>query len=761
MIRLICELFGLIGSNFLPSTDPLIKPRLRHYLLSLGAVALLPLVLIYYWLGLGLDELCCRGYRRVVIKRPVFILGVPRSGTTALHEALAQDPQFTTQRTWECLLAPAITHRWFWHQIARIDRALGAPLRRSARWVNRRWLAPLTNAHPLSATAPEEDYLNLLPYLSAFILVVMFPHSARLWRIGRGDTALSTQARERLMRQYRASIQRHLYYHGQNHTYLAKNASFAVFSDSLALSFPDARFIACLREPERVVSSQLASIEPSLNALHGPVNRAALTRRMSEQLHTAYRELLRVLPTLLPERAVFLPLAAQRGHLGDAIRAIYQRFNLSLRPAFDAQLEALEQRARSHQSGHQHQLSDYGLSTEQVAQTFADVTATIDMRHSQPVAADTLTPLIPSPRVLVVSDAAPERNGVGSYYADLIEHMQDRLAEIPLIAPTHGDAHIPKWRAFALPGDATQSLVIPSPWALSRALYQHHPHVVIIATPGPYGVLAGMAAQRLGARIIFGLHTDYEALAGLYWRGIYGLLNRLGMALVNRVLFHQAALVVSNSEPMHALAKRKGARQARRVQTPIPRRFIDTPISALNTPPQRVLFVGRLAAEKRVEAVLDAAKNHPDLHFAIAGEGPLREQVEAAAHALPNLEYRGWLAREGIREALDDTDLLVLPSQVEAFGTVALEAMARARLTLVSAGCGIANWPAFRDALTVMAADESLTNAISRLLTQPPEALIDQAEQGRQQAHTMANDCIEQWIKLITHDAQCHASPGR
>jgi hypothetical protein len=110
---------------------------------------------------------------------------------------------------------------------------------------------------------------------------------------------------------------------------------------------------------------------------------------------------------------------------------------------------------------------------------------------------------------------------------------------------------------------------------------------------------------------------------------------------------------------------------------------------------------------------------------------------------------------------LDDTDLLVLPSQVEAFGTVALEAMARARLTLVSAGCGIANWPAFRDALTVMAADESLTNAISRLLTQPPEALIDQAEQGRQQAHTMANDCIEQWIKLITHDAQCHASPGR
>ena len=759
MLRLLVDALGLIASGLTPTAQPLIQRRLRHGLVTVGAGLALPIVLAYYWLGLGLDEIFFRGYRRVAIKQPVFILGVPRSGTTALHEALAQDTQFTTQRTWECLLAPSITHRWCWHALAQADQRLGAPLRRCAGWVNRRWLASLTQAHPLKATAAEEDYLALLPYLSAFILVVIFPHSARLWRLGRGDTALSPPARDRLMRQYRASIQRHLYYHGQSRTYLAKNASFAVLAESLAGRFPDARIIACLREPERVVSSQIASIEPALNALHGGVDRDALTQRMIEQLHTAYRELLRVLPNRLATRAVFLPLAAQRGHLAQAVRAIYHRFHLPLRPAFDAQLAHLDQQARSHQSGHAHQLSDYGLSHADIAHAFSDVNAAIDMTHPSPIAADQVAALPrKQTRVVVVSDAAPERNGVGSYYADLIEHLTDRFVSLTLIAPTHGDNKIPQWGAIALPGDRTQSLVIPSPWAFNQTLVKHQPHVVIIATPGPYGILAGMAARRYGARIIFGLHTDYEALAGLYWRRTFGLINRLGMAMVNRVLFYQAALVVSNSQPMHALAKRKGARQAKRVQTPIPRAFIDTPVTALNTPPQRVLFVGRLAAEKRVEAVLEAAKNHPTLAFVIAGEGPLREQVESAAQALPNLTYAGWLTRDGIRDALDATDLLVLPSQVEAFGTVALEAMARGRITLVSAGCGIADWPAFADGLEVMHNDEPLTGAIERLINQAPEQLAQRADQGRYQAHQMAADCVDHWAGLITDEAPANAS---
>ncbi len=41
--------------------------------------------------------------KRVKIKRPVFILGHPRSGTTYLHYVLSQDPRFAFCQTYEGL----------------------------------------------------------------------------------------------------------------------------------------------------------------------------------------------------------------------------------------------------------------------------------------------------------------------------------------------------------------------------------------------------------------------------------------------------------------------------------------------------------------------------------------------------------------------------------------------------------------------------------------------------------------------------------
>ena len=38
-----------------------------------------------------------------LIREPVFIVGLPRSGTTILHEVLAEDPQFRIVKKWEAL----------------------------------------------------------------------------------------------------------------------------------------------------------------------------------------------------------------------------------------------------------------------------------------------------------------------------------------------------------------------------------------------------------------------------------------------------------------------------------------------------------------------------------------------------------------------------------------------------------------------------------------------------------------------------------
>ena len=40
------------------------------------------------------------------IVQPVFIIGFPRTGTTILHDILAQDPANRVPLTWECMFPP-------------------------------------------------------------------------------------------------------------------------------------------------------------------------------------------------------------------------------------------------------------------------------------------------------------------------------------------------------------------------------------------------------------------------------------------------------------------------------------------------------------------------------------------------------------------------------------------------------------------------------------------------------------------------------
>ena len=125
------------------------------------------LIQVVHWIGLLLDEVLFRGYRRVEIREPLFVLGVPRSGTTHLHRVLAQDPQYTTFSTWECLFAPSVAERRLWLGLGWIDARLGRPLGRLFGWLERRAFAGLVEVHSMGLADPEEDYFALMPVLAA------------------------------------------------------------------------------------------------------------------------------------------------------------------------------------------------------------------------------------------------------------------------------------------------------------------------------------------------------------------------------------------------------------------------------------------------------------------------------------------------------------------------------------------------------------------------------------------------------------------
>ena len=183
------------------------KRRLGGAILVLLA---LPLFLIWqglHWLGFLLDEILFRGYRKLEVHNPVFIIGPPRTGTTHLHHVLSGDERTTTFRTWECLFALSVTGRKICLGLAALDRLLGRPVGRLGAWLTRGVLRSMDNIHPLGWNDPEEDFLCLMPLAACFLLVVPFPEAQWLWRTARLDTDADADERRLLMRHYRRCIQ--------------------------------------------------------------------------------------------------------------------------------------------------------------------------------------------------------------------------------------------------------------------------------------------------------------------------------------------------------------------------------------------------------------------------------------------------------------------------------------------------------------------------------------------------------------------------
>lgn len=365
-------------------------------------------------------------------------------------------------------------------------------------------------------------------------------------------------------------------------------------------------------------------------------------------------------------------------------------------------------------------------------------------------------------RVAVISDAAPGRNGVGAYYQDLLEQMAPHLEQDMLLSPRLENGRWKAGLALPLPGDKTQKICIPNPRALGRSLRAFKPQVVIVATPGPYGLLGARLAGRLNIPVLTGFHTSFEQLTKLYWPGSWrGRLVHALFAYSHRYLFQRSRCVLGNSAAMLELAERMGAPDTGLIGTPVAADFALSDRIPCTGELKRVLFAGRLATEKNLDAVLEAARAHPQLQFSIAGDGPLRQTLEKAASKLPNLTMLGWLNREQLRHHVDDHDLLLLPSHFESFGTIALEAMARQRLVLVSPGSGIVQWPELRAGLFVIAEHETATKAIDRLVELTSEERQRHAQHAAQAALALNKACLDHWLDLLAHTADARATlPG-
>ena len=365
-------------------------------------------------------------------------------------------------------------------------------------------------------------------------------------------------------------------------------------------------------------------------------------------------------------------------------------------------------------------------------------------------------------RVAFFSDAIYGRNGVGFYYKDLVEHLNDRVERAELFCPGAPTAGAPLVAAsMPMPGDKTQRLYWPYRALLEQRFRALRPHIAVVATPAPFGYYGIRLAKRFGVPVCAAFHTDFESLADIYWNRFTAAPSMKFLEIAHRLLFRPGGIVATMSENMIEQARRCGARDVRIVGTTIEKRFLDAPLAPLGDRLESVLFAGRLAAEKNITAILQAAAALPDIRFVLAGDGPLRSDVENAARRHPNIDYRGWVAHDDLLGLMDESQMLLLPSHVESFGTVALEAMARRRLALVSENCGILDWPGLGDELHVVHRDEPLADAIRRAADAPPDARQARAEASRSAVRGFVDRTLAQWLEIFRDTLRNHRSSTR
>jgi glycosyltransferase involved in cell wall biosynthesis len=121
-----------------------------------------------------------------------------------------------------------------------------------------------------------------------------------------------------------------------------------------------------------------------------------------------------------------------------------------------------------------------------------------------------------------------------------------------------------------------------------------------------------------------------------------------------------------------------------------------TPPEPLPFNPPRLLYLGRLSPEKRVDLTLDALAQvrlqHPSARLVIAGDGSQRGSLERQAARLgleDCVEFLGWVRPDDVPSVINSVTLLLLTSEREGFGLAALEAGLMGRPVVASCRGGL------------------------------------------------------------------------
>lgn len=294
------------------------------------------------------------------ITKPLFIIGMPRTGTTILHYLMGEDPNARPLLGWESYTIPVpppepATHktdpRIEGFRVGIEEFYSKAPEHRAT--------------HQVEVEGPEECIGLFANQMHAHIEYAKYnvPGYAN-WLINR-DMKPAYEF-------YKKQLQCLAYHFHDDRHWVLKAPFHLYFLNFLADVFPDACFIQTHRVMTQVVPSAV-SLTHQLRSLHGPSDKKALGAQLLESMSRMAVISMEHRAKLGPDRFLDLPYKEVTKDPTAAVRRIYDRFGYQWSDAFEENIKKrLSVSPKNKHGVHKYTMEEFGLSEAKINEAFKE-----------------------------------------------------------------------------------------------------------------------------------------------------------------------------------------------------------------------------------------------------------------------------------------------------------------------------------------------------------------------------------------------------
>ena len=353
-----CGLDDFGGGDFFEAISRLLESCHRESRLNLiGKIALRSDLLrtLCSRLLMEEDRQIYPGIARQEIREPLFIVGLPRSGTTLLHTLLAADPEHRVPLTWEVMTPSPPTGD---HQQRRIQRAT-----QSCNYLD--WLAPtFRHVHAVGAELPQECVGLMTPsFMSDQFDTMYYVPSYRAWFF-RQDLLPAYEYHRRFLQ--------HLQFRRSARRWVLKAPTHMSALPTLLSVYPDALFVQTHRQPLEAMASVSSLITILRRVFSDAVDPLVVCRDAVQYWSQTLDTFLQERDRLPHKRVCDLDFLEIRRDPIAAVRRIYKHFGWLLSPETEQRMRVvLARQSREQYGNHRYDLSQFGFDPAEGARAFA------------------------------------------------------------------------------------------------------------------------------------------------------------------------------------------------------------------------------------------------------------------------------------------------------------------------------------------------------------------------------------------------------